>query len=1067
MPTKLSRYCEGVMEAGWLAVLIVVPVFFNVYSIRIFEPDKITLLRTLTLIILGAWLVKEVETSRFRKGGESSKLGQILRTPLVLPVVALGLVYVISTIFSVNPHVSLWGSYVRLQGAYTTFSYILIFFTLICNLRSRAQVDRLVTTVIMASLPVCLYGVMQHFNLDPIPWGGDVTQRIAANMGNSIFVAAYLIMVIPLTILRNVETVRDIRGRAVPSGLLILQEGAYLFALAVQLAALYLSGSRGPWLGFLAGVFFLFVFLTNYWRKRLLTLGIVGVSAALGVFLVLFNIPQGPLESLRTVSGIGRLGRIFETSGGTGRVRVLIWESEVKLATSSDTLTYPDGSKDVFKPLRLLVGYGPESISLIFNPFYPPELAHLEHRNASPDRSHNETWDAFITTGLLGLGVHLVLYSTVFFYGLKWLGLIVSKRQRGYFGALLVGGGTLGAVGMGWWQGWGFVGVGIPFGMILGMIAYLAGRAVFAPFSTSDEEVDGGRPIILMGLLAAIVAHFVEIHFGIAIAVTRLYFWVFSAVLLVVGCVHEEGFVLEVPVSEMSSEGREYQGSSASGQPNHRRRRKSSGDQQAGLNWGTILVGAWPVALLMATLGFDLISNTGSLESALRIIWSSLIYTSKAVTHFPYGVLLLMVMTWVLASIISLKKGAEEQDVWKKAWFATLGVSGGLGLAFWLLHAKKMAWFARVSKAGLLTVIEQVNGLESLLTVYYLFVVLLILLAGFTLVEGWPERAFRHPGVGVISLVVIGLVVSWMVIRLNLRPVQANMAFKFAELFSHRQQWPVALSLYEHAIELDPDEDFYYLFKGRAYIDQAQTTYGTPEYDSWMEEAEDALLRAQQLNPLNPDHTANLARLHSLWASSTQGNDELRQVRGETSSEYYAWAVTLSPNNAGLWDEWGSLYLHTLNQPEVAVEYLLQASVIDPEYDRTYALLGDYYLRLSDTDDPQLRQEYLHQAIAHYQKALALTSEGAGKEKYSYTINLGASYAELGDIGRAISTYIDALQYALETEVWRVEEVIARLYLHLGDKTNALLHAQYAWFVAPEEQKPRLQIFVNQLYSLP
>ena len=35
--------------------------------------------------------------------------------------------------------------------------------------------------------------------------------------------------------------------------------------------------------------------------------------------------------------------------------------------------------------------------------------------------------------------------------------------------------------------------------------------------------------------LAAIVAHFVEIHFGIAIVATRTYFWFLSALLVVVG----------------------------------------------------------------------------------------------------------------------------------------------------------------------------------------------------------------------------------------------------------------------------------------------------------------------------------------------------------------------------------------------------------------------------------------------------------------------------------------------------------------------------------------------------
>ena len=42
MGSKLSRYCEGLIEAAWLAAVIVIPLFFNVVSSRIFEPDKIS-----------------------------------------------------------------------------------------------------------------------------------------------------------------------------------------------------------------------------------------------------------------------------------------------------------------------------------------------------------------------------------------------------------------------------------------------------------------------------------------------------------------------------------------------------------------------------------------------------------------------------------------------------------------------------------------------------------------------------------------------------------------------------------------------------------------------------------------------------------------------------------------------------------------------------------------------------------------------------------------------------------------------------------------------------------------
>ncbi|MDD2696139.1 MAG: hypothetical protein PHD58_09460, partial [Anaerolineales bacterium] len=203
--TKLGRFADSLMELCWLAAVISVPAFFNVYSSRIFEPDKITLLRSITFVLLVAWLVKLAENWRSASGEPAislSKLKAFLKTPLVLPVLILTLAYLISTIFSVTPRVSLLGSYQRLQGFYTYLSYLVVFFAILVNMRSRPQVERVITAVILASLPISLYGVLQKYNIDPIPWGGDVSRRIASNMGNSIFVAAYLIMANPLTILR-------------------------------------------------------------------------------------------------------------------------------------------------------------------------------------------------------------------------------------------------------------------------------------------------------------------------------------------------------------------------------------------------------------------------------------------------------------------------------------------------------------------------------------------------------------------------------------------------------------------------------------------------------------------------------------------------------------------------------------------------------------------------------------------------------------------------------------------------------------------------------------------------
>ena len=213
MLTKLSKFCDGIMEAAWLVAIIAIPAFFNVYSSRIFEPDKLTILRSLALLILAAWIIKLLEGGRIRwerLQPDGSVIKSILRLPLIAPVIAMAIVYIISTIFSVTPRTSFWGSYQRLQGTYTTFSYLVIFAAMIGNLRRRVQVDRLITVAILTSFPISLYGVLQHYKIDPVPWGGDVSNRIAANLGNSIFVAAFLIMVLPLTIGRIVDAFRSI-----------------------------------------------------------------------------------------------------------------------------------------------------------------------------------------------------------------------------------------------------------------------------------------------------------------------------------------------------------------------------------------------------------------------------------------------------------------------------------------------------------------------------------------------------------------------------------------------------------------------------------------------------------------------------------------------------------------------------------------------------------------------------------------------------------------------------------------------------------------------------------------
>lgn len=1077
MPTRLSRFCDGLIESAWLAAVILVPIFFDIYSSRIFEPDKITLLRSLALVILIAWIVKIIEErgihwERVQPG--DSLLKFITKIPLVLPVTALAVLYIVSTIFSITPLVSLLGSYQRLQGMYTTFSYLVVFAAIVGNMRKRVQVERLITAIIMCSLPIALYGVLQRYKIDPVPWGGDTSLRIASNMGNSIFVAAYLIMVFPLTIGRVVQSFGAIlkdEGKMWPQ---VARATVYVFAAAIQVIALYMSGSRGPALGWMAGSFFLFLLLSLHWNKRWLTFSSIGAALALGVFLFIFNIPNGPLESLRSSPAIGRFGLLLDAESNSALVRKYIWQGAADLVAPHEPLEFPDGSKDRLNALRLILGYGPESMYVAYNPFYVPDLAHVEKRNASPDRSHNETWDALVITGILGILVYLFLFTLVFYYSLKWIGLIIGKNQRNLFLSLVVGGGFIGAVGLAFWRGFEYFGVGLPFGMLIGLLGYITLAAVFTTYKPPDSPAEGVRSLTLIFLVAAIVSHFVEINFGIAIAVTRTYFWVYAAIMVVVGYIlplyGEYGFQAAMETSsprDLRVEGKKQE------VKNLRKKRTSRGiASTTSEGWlaryrevGTTAI---LLSLPLVTLGFNFVTNPRGLKSGLSVLWAS--FTTLPNRNFAtsYGVLALILTAWLFIAIVYTSEITDREDAsWWKVFAQLLGISGTIVLFFWLIHSGSIASMARSSATSLEQVMSQVGRYEGLLGWFYIYIFTITLFLGLLLASAYllPKSSRASP-VGVFAGLAGLIIVVILISITNLRVIQADIVFKLAEPFTRSGQWPVAISIYERANELAPREDYYYLFLGRAYLEHAKTLSDANERDALINKAKDDLLKAQSINPLNTDHTANLARLYSLWASYATTDDE-RTQRMQKSDQYFSRAVILSPQSARLWDEWSLLYLNVEQNSEEALSRLNKALEIDPEYHWTYALIGETYLRdARASSDVTAKQSLLEKGVEYYNQALELPTPGEPLAWYNYALAIGGAYSQMGKLTEAIQAYERAVEVApASAEIWRVEEAIGSLYASTGDSASALVHVQNAYNGAPDAEKARLKALVGQLQS--
>ena len=75
MPTRLGYYADKAVEWGWLLVAVFAPLFFNVYSSRVFEPDKITTIRSIVLLMLARVSTAARHTLLHQRGAASVRAG--------------------------------------------------------------------------------------------------------------------------------------------------------------------------------------------------------------------------------------------------------------------------------------------------------------------------------------------------------------------------------------------------------------------------------------------------------------------------------------------------------------------------------------------------------------------------------------------------------------------------------------------------------------------------------------------------------------------------------------------------------------------------------------------------------------------------------------------------------------------------------------------------------------------------------------------------------------------------------------------------------------------------------
>ena len=938
METRLSFYATGVIEAGWLLALVVVPLLFDTGTVNSFELPKPAAVRAIALVMLGAWALRILERSGSRVAPTTAphamrRFRAAVRTiPLAWASLPFLASLLLSAVASVTPRLSVWGSWERGQGLCTALAYLTVFWSVGLLLRHREQLDRLVTTVLLVSIPISLYGIVQWNGLDLVPWRPVVTGRVTSTLGNRDSLAGFLIMCVPITLGRLLSALGALRGEerlTPPSFLPTIGSAGVLF---LQLLAILYAEGRAAWLGLLAGLA-AFGFLTLLGLRpalpegshpptgrdasRAVAFALAGLAggvvpvfaAAVGLrrglrwlwlswvvacvlvagFIVILNVAPGPRDRLRGMPLLGQLGHLANTNEGTSKVRLLIWEGATRLIAPHEPLWSPASGLDRLNGLRPWVGYGPETIRDVYPRFAPAELARLDP--GAVDRSHNEVLDALIQTGALGLWAYAALIIGLVSCGLRSLGLVrTAEEHRGCIALSIAGGATaaLGARGLD--GSWRLFGVAFAAGMLLGLAVYVVGAAM-----RGRAEPSGGRTadrLVLIGLLSAVLAYFVDGQFGFGVTATRTYFWAFGGALVAVG---RPGLGVE----------RSFQPPSGGANPPIECARPDSphpGAMDDSSRWTRgLLAYAAIVALALVTLGWDL-------------------QPSPVITIRDSLALWLFGATGCLATILVMGDVGPHRGgrTLTTASLCALSVLGGVALG-------QAAWAIRVDLATRPVVFATV---------------MVITITALGAVLAWGEgsagpvlrrgRVWAH---GLVIASVIGLVAT------NVRFVQAATYQQQAALLLGLPLRPdLALAAAEKAVELSSAEDVYHSLLGttlvRVALSGAREGGGagnlpTPvrEEAALLERAKVAFLRARELRPLLPEYTVQLAQLEQIRGRRAPNEVDRREALRRSLS-LFEQASRLSPNEPRLYVEWGRSY-ELLGRPEEALSRYRQAQRLE------------------------------------------------------------------------------------------------------------------------------------------
>ncbi len=360
---------QGVVFIG-LFLIPFLPIYVENDFFFPFITGKNFAFRIIIEIVFGAWVLLALYDEKYRP-----KFSWILAGfGSLLAVMA------VADALGVYPLQSFWSNFERMDG-YVTLVHVFLLVLVAGSVFTTNKIwSYFLHTTVFIALLVALHGLGQYFGVIAGPENSRI--RIDSRLGNAAYMAIYMLFHIFFLFFLFVRSQNT------------LHRGLYVLLSAILSITLLFTGTRGTFLGLIAGFGVTIGYIALFGRaypelRKVAIIACVGVLLAGGGFFVIKDsafVQENP--ALARIANISLQDDLV--------IREKIW-----------TMAW-DGFKE-----RPLLGWGQSNFNYVFNQNYDPALFSAE---SWYDRTHNIVFDWLITGGILGLLAYLSIALAAVYY---------------------------------------------------------------------------------------------------------------------------------------------------------------------------------------------------------------------------------------------------------------------------------------------------------------------------------------------------------------------------------------------------------------------------------------------------------------------------------------------------------------------------------------------------------------------------------------------------------------------------------------------------------------------------